>query len=108
MKYVVLAGAIYLFVLCSGICEAVPTEDKNVVGVSAVIQAQKEENISAAPVVKEEVPGDKEADAEVKHIDRENDDDQDVAQVGVMSPGQSYDENSGFPDVVDSDSSMDL
>lgn len=93
MKYMVLAGAIYLFVLCSGICGARDLNDESVSGTSAVTQ---------------EAPGDEEADAGVVHLDRVYDDDEDVAQVGVMSPGQSYDENTGFPDVVPSDSNMDL
>ena len=107
MKCMVMAGAI-AFALCSGICEAEELKNEGVSGASAVTQEQKEESVSAAPAVKQEVSIGKETAAEVKHLDRENDDDQDVAQVGVMSPGQSYDESSGFPDVVKSDSDMDL
>ena len=93
MKCMVLAGAIYLFALCSGICGAQDLNDESVSGTSAETQ---------------ETPGDEEADAGVMHLDRVYDDDQDVAQVGVMSPGQSYDENTGFPNVVQSDSDMEL
>ena len=108
MKYMVLAGAIYLFALCSGICGAEDLNDESVSGASAVTQGQEDESVSGASAVTQEVPGDEEADAGVAHLDRVYDDDQDVAQVGVMSPAQSYDENTGFPDVVPNDSDMDM
>ena len=108
MKYMVLAGVIYFFVLCAGICGAQDLKDESVSGTSAVTQGQEDESVSGTSAVMQEAPGDEEADAGVVHLDRVYDDDQDVAQVGVMSPGQSYDENTGFPDVVPSDSNMEL
>lgn len=92
MKYAVLMGAL-AFTLCAGVCEA---ED------------DKTKNVSGAVATSEETRG----GTELKHIDVGDDSDtraeEPVTQVGVMSPGESYNPNTGFPDVVQSDSDMDL
>ncbi|MCX5678261.1 MAG: hypothetical protein NTY76_04040 [Candidatus Omnitrophica bacterium] len=87
MRYAVLAGALAI-TLCAGICEA---EDGKV------------KNASAAAVITEET----ESGTGLKHIDTGDSSEEPVTQVGTMGPGESYDENTGFPDVVESDSSMD-
>ena len=69
---------------------------------------QKKESVSDAPAVKQEAPSGTVTGVDGKHSDREDDTDEPVEKVGVMSPGQSYGENSGFPSVVQSDSDMDM
>jgi len=95
MRYMVLAGVL-AFALCAGVCEA---EDGKVKNASTVITVK---------TVEEET----ESGAGLKHIglgdNPEDRAEEPVAEVGVMSPGESYDENTGFPDVVESDSDMEL
>ncbi|MFH1190507.1 MAG: hypothetical protein V1682_07470 [Candidatus Omnitrophota bacterium] len=96
MRYAVLAGAL-AFVLCSGICYAEDAEAGNGTEAGAVAVVAEDESGSAA------------AGSDVGcHIDTEEGVEEPVDRVGVMSPGQSYDENTGLPDVVESDSSMDM
>ena len=87
MRYVILAGAL-AFTLCAGVCGA---ED----GAT--------ENASAGAAITEEAEG----GTGLKHIDTGDRAEEPVTQVGVMNPGENYDDNTGFPDVVESDSSMD-
>ncbi len=93
MRYAVLAGALCLFALYSGICEAEELKDESVFG---------------APAIMQEDASDAATGVEGKYLDSEYDTDDSVAQVGVMSPGQGYDEDTGLPDVVEDDSSMEL
>jgi hypothetical protein len=88
MRYAVLAGAL-AFTLCAGVCEA---EDGKV------------ENASEAAVVTEEAG----SGAGLKHIDVGETPEEPVTRVGVMSEGESYNSNTGFPDVVESDSEMEI
>lgn len=92
MKYAVLMGAL-AFMLYGGVCEA---------------ENGKVENAPVDAEVSEEV----EEGTGLRHIDVGDDSDsrveEPVSQIGVMSPGESYDENTGLPDVVESDSSMEI
>lgn len=97
MKYAVLAGAL-AFALCAGICEA---EDGKVKAASTAVAAETAEF--------EEGTGN---GTGLKNIDL-GDDSEDrleepAAQVGIMSPGESYNENTGIPDVTESDSDMEM
>lgn len=88
MKYIALAGAI-AFALTSGVCEAEEAVKSN-------DSASQAKNVSQGPS-KSGFP-----------IHFNDDDDTPVTRVGVMSDGQSYDDNTGMPDMVRSDSDMDL
>lgn len=91
MKYMVLAGVL-AFALCAGICEA---------------EAGKVKDASTAAVEEETENG-----TGLKHIDAgDNPEDrleEPVTQVGIMNPGESYNDNTGLPDVTESDSDMEL
>ena len=89
MKYVVLAGVL-AFTLCAGLCEAEDGKGK-VENTSGPTAAGKACNSTG-----------------LKHIDLGDDNERPVNQVGVMSPGQNYDDSTGFPNIVKSDSDMDL
>jgi len=88
MKYAVLAGAL-AFTLCAGVCEA---------------EEGKVDNASAPAVATEEIK----SGSGLKHIDTGDNLEEPVTQVGTMSPGESYDENTGVPNVTESDSEMEL
>ncbi len=85
MKYVVLTGALAL-ALCTGICEAADEKAKVTSDPAAVTQKS-------------------DANGGLKHIDLG---DEPVTRVGTMSEGESYSENTGFPNVVKSDGDMDI
>jgi len=84
----VLAGAL-AFALCAGVCGAEDEGDKISSGSMAATQGT------------EDSAGFEDTDSGNKPVEPD-------AEVGVMSPGQSYDENTGLPDTVESDSDMDL
>lgn len=88
MRYVALAGAL-VFMLFTGRCEAQGLAE-NISAESAAAEEGMDEDLNPLDPDYNEDPGGP------------------VDQVGVMSPDESYDENTGMPDVVDSDSSMDV
>jgi len=88
MKYMVLAGAL-AFSLCAGVCEAEDGKAQGSSGQTAVAESTG-------------------SGSGLKHIDLGDNVEQNVDRVGVMEPGQSYDENTGMPDVVNSDGDMNL
>lgn len=89
MKYVALAGAL-AFTLCAGVCEAEDGKAKDASGNTAVTQETS-------------------SSKGLKHIDLGEDDyERPVTQMGTMSEGQSYGDNTGFPNTVESDSDMNL
>lgn len=88
MKYAILAGAL-AFVLCAGVCEA---ENGKMKSGSASAAA------NAAPC----------CPSGTRHIDLGDDNEKPVTSVGVMSEGQNYDGNTGFPNVVKSDANMNV
>lgn len=85
MKYLIWMLALAL-TLCVGVCKA---EDAKVVSTEGNVVVTEQEIDS---------------EEGVKNIDP----DEEADRMGAMSPGQSYDENTGLPDVVESDSDMDL
>ncbi|MBN2453487.1 MAG: hypothetical protein JXB40_04420 [Candidatus Omnitrophica bacterium] len=80
MRCVVLAAAM-LFALCANACSV--------------------ENIGASS-------SEKRALAYDEVVSESEDAEEPVSRVGVMNPGQIYDGNTGFPNIVDSDADMDI
>lgn len=89
MKYAVLAGAMAL-TLYAGVCEAQDLKTKEAPDQASTAQAQ-------AP-----------RSDKLKHVDLGENVEQNVSRVGVMPPGESYDEDTGIPDVTGSDQGMNL
>ena len=87
MKYIVLTGALAI-ALCTGACEA---EDNKPKPDAQVAAGQAAQGASC-----------------LKHIDLGDSDEKSVTSVGVMDAGQNYDASTGFPNVVKSDSDMDV
>ena len=85
MRYAILAGTLAL-AMSTGACEA----------------ADEKVNNSSEPAV---VSQKSDSDRGLKHIDLGE---EPVTRVGVMSQGQNYGDNTGFPSVVKSDADMDL
>ncbi len=86
MKQFALAGVLTL-ALCAGDCMAI--DDKTKASSEAATPAEQN-NGSKRPL---------------KHIDLGE---EPVSTVGTMSQGQNYSENSGFPNVVQSDGDMEI
>ncbi len=90
MRSVALAGVLAL-ALTAGVCGAEDYSNSD----------------DAALQTKTAVAHESEEGAGIKHID-EGDVDTPVTRVGVMQDGQSYDDDTGMPDMVNSDSDMEL
>lgn len=80
-------------ILISGLCDAQDSAKPQPKASQPIAQAQPE-------------PRDLQDDDKANYDD--TDKDRPVTNVGVMHDGQSYDEEDGLPDMVDSDSDMEI